>query len=89
LPSAVGTVNQVLKINAVAGNDATIEWANDFGGPVVQANNINADNTNIVVGAGVTVLRLTSDGLPANRTITMTAGAGMVDGQLLIIRVVG
>jgi len=89
LPSVVGTVNQVLKINAVAGNDATVEWANDFGGPVVQANNINADNTNIVVGAGVTVLRLTSDGLPANRTITMTAGAGMVDGQLLIIRVVG
>jgi hypothetical protein len=47
---------------------------------------VAADNTAITVGAK-SFLRITSNGTPANRTITLSNG--LTDGQILVIRVSG
>ncbi|MBK6760223.1 MAG: hypothetical protein IPH85_05190 [Ignavibacteria bacterium] len=88
LPTAVGTVGQVLKITAVAGTDATLEWQSDGGATGVQDVNVNADNQVVVVAAGTTYLRLTSNGAPGARTVTFTPAVGVLNGQVLVVRTI-
>ncbi|HLP27867.1 MAG TPA: hypothetical protein VK147_04440 [Candidatus Didemnitutus sp.] len=88
LPTAVGTVGQVLKITAVAGTDATTQWQNDEGGPVVQ-NAAVAGATAININAGVTYLRITSTVAPGAAPVTFVAPVGYSNGTVLIVRVIG
>lgn len=88
LPTVVGTVGQVLKITAVAGTDATLEWQTDGGATGVQNVNVNADNQVIAVAAGTTYLRLTTNGAPGARTVTFAPAVGVFDGQVIVVRVI-
>lgn len=88
LPTAVGTVGQVLKITSVAGTDATTEWQNDAGGPVIQ-NAAVAGAAAINIAAGVTYLRITSTVGPGAAPVTFVAPVGYPDGTILIVRIIG
>ncbi len=88
LPTAVGAVNQVLRIATVSGSDATLEWAD--GVTTVRANTVTVTADNQAISAAqmnnITYLRLDSDNTPVNRTVTLANG--VTSGQRLIIRCV-
>lgn len=88
LPTAVGTVGQVLKITSVVGTDATTEWQNDAGGPVVQ-NAAVIGPTAINIAAGVTYLRITSTVAPGAAPVTFVPPVGYPNGTILVVRIIG
>lgn len=87
LPAAIGAAGQVLQIaTGATATDATLQWTTS-GVPFVENANVFADNTAIVQLAATTMLRVTSNGAPATRN--MTIANGTTDGQQLVIRVIG
>ncbi|MBC8125401.1 MAG: hypothetical protein H7X70_06670 [Candidatus Kapabacteria bacterium] len=88
LPTAVGTVGQVLKITTVAGTDATTEWQNDLGGPVIQ-NFLVIGPAVIAINASVTYLRITSIVGPGAAPVTFVPPAFYSDGTILVVRIIG
>ncbi len=88
LPTAVGAVGQVLKITTVAGTNATTEWQNDNGGPVVQ--NVNVAGAAVInIAAGTTYLRITSTVAPAAAPVTFVPPAFYPEGTILVVRIIG
>jgi hypothetical protein len=87
-PNATGTAGQALltaSTPAPTVSAATLEWGN-VATQRTANDNIVADNQNVAVGALISFLRLTSNDVPANRTIVLANG--LRDAQVLVIRCV-
>lgn len=88
LPDRVGAAGQVLRLSAATTTTGTMEWVD--GVTTIRANTVNvtADNQAITAAQldNMTFVRFNSDGVPANRTITLPNG--ITNGYRLIIRCV-
>lgn len=86
LPDRVGAAGQVLRLSASTTTTGTMEWVD--GVTTIRANTVNvtADNQAITAAQldNMTFVRFNSDGVPANRTITLPNG--ITNGYRLIIR---
>ena len=78
LPSSVGNENQVLSIDSVVNNNATLQWVAQSGG-----GGCGGDITGIAAGSG-----LTGGGNDGNVTLNVGTGSGITvnaDSMLLIL----
>ena len=88
LPDRIGTAGQVLTLaSGATTTTATLQWANVVN-QVVNTVNVTADDQGITAAQmdGMTFLRLSSNGTPGNRTVTLANGT--VDGLRLVVRCV-
>ncbi len=86
LPSAIGAAGQALRIAsapAPTATTATLDWVSIIT-PTVVTQLVVADNTALTVGGTTSFLRLDGNGVPANRTVTLSNGTS--NGQLMVIR---
>ncbi len=89
LPDRVGSVGQVLTVSSTPAptqTAATLTWAAAPSNYVVGAQDINANNTAVTAGNmnGVHLLRLTANGIPNARRVTLQNGT--TGGLLLAVR---
>ena len=90
LPSSIGAANTYLRIAsapAPTATTATLEWAVLTVVPNVETFNVTVDNQAIAQAGTTTFLRLSSDGVAANRTVTLADGT--TQGHVMVIRVIG
>jgi len=86
LPAATGTAGQALTIAAApapTATTATLQWATITAQPSVETFTANANPYAIAQAATTTYLRIDSDGLAANRQVTIANGTTV--GQVLTI----
>lgn len=86
LPTSIGSAGQVLRVASSPAPTATtaqLDWVT-VNTPAVVTQAIVADNTLVTVAATTSFLRLDGNGVPANRTVTLSNGTS--DGQFLVIR---
>jgi len=86
LPVSVGSSGQVLRIASSPAPTATtaqLDWVT-VTAPSVVTQAIAADNTLVTIASSTSFLRLEGNGVPANRTVTLSNGTS--DGQFLVIR---
>ncbi len=83
LPDKAPAVNEVLKIESVLNNTATLDWAiPSSGAPIFNRTDISVQNGNVTLdAAGKSFIRM----MTASGTFNLTGFSGGVDGQLLIL----
>jgi hypothetical protein len=88
LPDRVGAAQQVLRLSAATATTGTMEWVDGVTTVRTATVDVTADNQAITAAQmdNITYLRLSSNGAPATRTITLANGA--TSGHRLIIRCV-
>ncbi len=88
LPDRVGAAQQVLRLSAATATTGTMEWVDGVTTVRTATVDVTADNQAITAAQmdNITYLRLSSNGTPATRTVTLANG--VTSGHRLIIRAV-